>query len=77
MYWHWQLRCLGKVGNISPAFFHFQWRIGRQFGRTRRSDKCMKPNKLAETDFWTWLLIALVAGIIGSIATIMLVSMHW
>jgi len=37
----------------------------------------MKPNKLAETDFWTWLLIALVAGIIGSIATIMLVSMHW
>jgi hypothetical protein len=37
----------------------------------------MKPNGLAEIDFWTWLLIALVAGIFGSIATIALVSMHW
>lgn len=37
----------------------------------------MKTRKLAEIDLWTWLLIVLVAGVIGSIATVALVSMHW
>lgn len=37
----------------------------------------MKPSKLAEIDFWTWVLIVMVTAVVGWIATIALVSMHW